>query len=182
MIGWVSFALNCPVMCLERSLLFHLWIGVFPSTDFSHINLTISENPSRHSHPSWNLNGRLCCEDGDPVDNKMGAWSDKASIWGRTRIETSGNLNSQSESINTRYNFSYVGSGRLFTQVNFLPTIDTSLRSRLSMTTSNKKGHLPLLFSWGYLSKLKSPSMMIGCGLSFARLTNSQRKAGLAAS
>jgi hypothetical protein len=124
---------------IERSLLFHLWIGVFPATGLSQMNLTMSEKPSQCNHPSSNLNGRLRCRISVPVVNRIGAWSYKALIRGRARTKTRGNLSSQSESMSNRSNFSYVGSGRLLAQVNCLPTIVTSLKSKLSMTSLNKK-------------------------------------------
>jgi hypothetical protein len=168
------------------SLLFHLWIGV-PTTKYcSHIFLTISENPSLCNHPSSNLNEHLWGGEGMPVLSSMGEWSNNDSILGRVCPENSGYFCSQFESISTLSSFSYVGWGRLFSQVNCLTIIDISFKSKLSLTTLNRNDQLlstaPLLFSCGNLSKLKSPPIIIGCGLLFARLTNSRRNACLKAS
>jgi hypothetical protein len=44
------------------------------------------------------------------------------------------------QSLNSFQSFSYVVSERLFAQVNCLPTIEISLKSKLSMTALNKNG------------------------------------------
>jgi hypothetical protein len=95
---------------------------------------------SRCSHPSSNLNMRLHDCLGIQVVNNMGAWSDNLSIHSRPCTDTIGYLSSQSVSICMRSSFSYIGSGKLLAHVNCRPTIETSLKSKLSMTTLNKKG------------------------------------------
>jgi hypothetical protein len=93
MICWVSpfwassHVLRPPPRYLRvgRSLLFHLWIGVFLATDLSHINLIISVKPSLCSHPSSNLVytkkkfkfGRTSTLWRCPVVSKTGAWPEK---------------------------------------------------------------------------------------------------------
>jgi hypothetical protein len=137
-----------------RILIFHLCIG------------DVAENPSLCNHPSSNLNLRLPGGLGVPVVKSIGAWSENPSIRSRARTDTIGNLDSQLASISTLSSFSKVGLGRLFAQVNCLPIIVTSLRSKLSITALNRKGqwssNRPLLFSWRNLSKLKSPPIKIG--------------------
>jgi hypothetical protein len=66
----------------------------------------------------------------------MGTWCEKASIQGRARADTIENLYSQSTSIN----FSYIGSEKLFAQINCIPTIKTSLESNLLMNGLSRKG------------------------------------------
>ena len=140
-------------------------------TGLSQIFLTISSKPSRCSHPSSNLNRRVHGGLGKPVVNKMGAWSDRSWIRSRAHTDTKGNFDSQSVSISTRSSFSYVGSGRLFAQVKILPIIETSLKSKLSMTVLSRKGqwlsNRPLLFSNGNRSKLNSPPNDHGVGVIF---------------
>jgi hypothetical protein len=62
----------------------------------------------------------------------MGAWSDSPSIRSKAHTYNIGILSFQSVSIETKSIFSYVGSGRLFTQVFCLSIIETFLKSKMS--------------------------------------------------
>jgi hypothetical protein len=69
-----------------------------------------------------------------------------------------------------------------FFQVNYLRTIESSLKSNLSMTTLNKKANGSQ--NCIYYSRIENkangnPPMIIGYGLSFAELTISRRKSAL---
>jgi hypothetical protein len=116
---------------------------------------------------------------GIPVVKNMGAWSDKSSVHSKAHIDIGGNLSSQL-SISTWYNFSYVGSHRLFSQLNYLPIIETSLKSKLAKMLNKKYLWVlkqPFLFSWQNLSKLNS--VRIGYELTFARLRTHEKKLDL---
>jgi hypothetical protein len=135
---WPAYPERC--LCIARILLFHLNMGVLPETGISQTFLIISWKPSWYSYPSSNLKGRLHTGLGVPVVKRMGAWSDNFTIRSSARTDTIGYLSSQSVSINMRSSFSYVGIGKLFVHVNYWTIIETSLKSKLSMTALNKKG------------------------------------------
>jgi hypothetical protein len=134
---------------------------IFYFTGLFQISTTLLLKSSQDSQLSSSLNYVLFPSNaGDPISRRRGVWS--AMPLSKACTVTDGYLNSHSENMRALSNFSHVEFVRESTQVNWRPDNSISLRSKLSITTLNRKGqqsYLSLLFlCWCHTRVLGAPN------------------------